>query len=351
MLGLSFALAAVLIGRLVGEVTAVAVPIYPSSYSPLSGNGQWVVGRSSEGDVRWHVSGLVEPVGAIGPTAVSDDGSVVVGVDGIWCEGVGATATGGAVFGVSPNGVWACGNWQGRAARWQTSDPGMVHPVRNMPETFWSAAGGITNDRVVSMVVRFADGRYRAARSSFDGGVDGFVQFEAPHDLNSWAWSCSANGQHFVGHIHPAGGYQVGQPGTPAAFRLAGQFVPLDLLRGGVRGEARQASADGSVFVGWSLVADVGNVATLWYSGVGAVNLNELLRRSGNPVPGVEFTGVNDVSADGRTVLASSPSGTWLIRDLPRPAPCKPDLSDDLRVDGVDLGLLLAAWGPCRIEG
>ncbi len=332
-------------GRANAEATAVSVPIIPTSYSPLSGNGQWVVGRNSEGGARWHVSGIVESIGAIEPTAVSDDGSVVVGFDAIWREGIGVAATSGAMFGVSPNGAWACGNWQGRAARWQTSDPATAYLVRNMPDVVWSAASGITNDRVVSMVVRFADGRYRAARSSFDVGVDGFVQFETPHDLNSWAWSCSANGQHFVGHTHPSGGYLGGQPGAPASFRLGGQFVPLDFLFGGVRGEARQASADGSVFAGWCLVANMGNVATMWYSEVGAVNLNELLRRSGDPVPGVEFTGVIDVSASGRTVLASSPAGTWLIRDLPRPAPCKADLSDDLRVDGIDLGLLLAVWG------
>jgi hypothetical protein len=38
----------------------------------------------------------------------------------------------------------------------------------------------------------------------------------------------------------------------------------------------------------------------------------------------------------------------WAIVQVPAPKPCVADLNNDGVVDGADLGLLLAAWGPCN---
>ncbi len=343
-------------GGLAGaEVTATPVPVSVNGYGALSGNGEWVVGRTPEGGVRWHRSGTIEELGAFEPTSVNHDGRVVVGFGAIWREGTGLSAIDGTAFAVSPNGAWAsgnsfCGDAPGdgaRACRWQVPGNGAPQWVGGLPSLRFSAASAIVDNGNVGLTVQLPDGRYRAARSiRAANNEDVYLEmFGVPSDHHAWLWSGSADGNRYVGHVSTPSAYLPGIGGRPARFGLWGEFDALEPLRDAARCDVRQSNADGSVLAGWCQVPGEGNTATLWFGVSRPVDLNELVRRAGDPLPGVRFTAALDVSADGRTVLASSSIGAVLLQGVPRPLACPADLTHDLRVDGVDLGLLLAAWG------
>jgi probable HAF family extracellular repeat protein len=328
----------------------------------ISGNGRVVVGQSrsipAENEAsliqafRWtEATGMVGlgdlPGGAAesGATAVSTDGSVVVGYgisgSGLeafrWTQAAGMAGlgdlTGGGFFsyalGVSGDGAVVVGYSESasgfEAFRW--TQAGGMAPLGDLPGgAFQSVAYGVSGNG--NVVVGYSGSRrnnvngYEAFRWTQAGGMVGLNDLPGG-GFDSEARAASADGSVVVGYGTTASGQE--------AFRWtqAGGMQPLGLLPGTSSSRALSVSADGSVVVGVS-----GQDPFIWTAQIGMQPLKQVLADLE-----VDFTtgwrqllGAVGISADGTAIVGSGrnaagpePNGRlepWIARipGAPKPA-------------------------------
>ncbi|HMN95270.1 MAG TPA: hypothetical protein PKC43_03540 [Phycisphaerales bacterium] len=175
-----------------------------------------------------------------------------------------------------------------------------------------------------------------------------------PGGARSEAFGVSADGTVVVGTSQSAQGRQ--------AFRWTAQggMAGLgDLPGGSFDSAALAASGDGSVIVGRGKTAQ-GDRAFVWRPQQGMQDLRTFVISQGLAiVQGWTFAEATAISADGRTIggwgrNAAGQTRGWMILNFPDPINIglpNPDFNNDARVDAADVGLLLAAWGPCFGDG
>lgn len=132
-------------------------------------------------------------------------------------------------------------------------------------------------------------------------------------------------------------------------------IVKLPVHSGSVTG----VSGDGSIVIGMGqLVPNGPTAAIIWDAEHGARFLQDALANEwGVATPGWSFTTVEDISADGRTLVGFGwdPSNRRRAWSIVREAPPFADLTGDCRIEGADLAILLRAWGlpsgPADLDG
>jgi probable HAF family extracellular repeat protein len=195
-----------------------------------------------------------------------------------------------------------------RAARWSG---GALQPIDPLPGFSQGHAWGVSNDGTVVVGESVVPGahafRWTAATGAIDLGT-------LPGHTGSTAWGISGDGSVIVGSSSGTGGDR--------AFRWTAATGMEDLLPG-LSAQARKASADGSVIIGF---ADPGpRRAVLWRHGVPAY-FDEYLAAAGIN-PGGTIQWIADVSDDGRTLvgsitLAGGEQHGWVARIA---GPCYPN--------------------------
>lgn len=265
----------------------------------INGDGSIIVGISNpSGIFRWTSGAGMTSFDnfEIIPTAMSDDGTVVVGYGSSspggythafrWRSCGGTQDLGTAIpFGVSHDGEVVIGVSGTRAFRW-TSGGGMV----GMGSGFLnSRANGVSGNGLVVV-----------------GSVG--------DDNEAWKWTANGTGTYLGSLPNPIDGHE---------YALAASF-------------------DGSVIVGAS-----GGSAFLWTAALGMVDLNTYLPTIGIPLPsGFWLTSATDISADGKTIVGGNGEG-WVVHltQIPAPSPrCRADFNG---LDGVsidDLFQFFDAW-------
>jgi probable HAF family extracellular repeat protein len=214
-------------------------------------------------------------------TAVSGDGSVVVGVSAPSFDLAGAGAVDGRVL--SSGGFTV-----GQTFRW-TAGSGMVGLGHLPGSTNNSPVAVSSNGSVIIGTSYSASGVGQAFRWTAGSGMVGLGYL--PGGTNSSASYLSADGSVIVGTSYSASGGQ--------AFRwTAGSgMVGLGNLPGGTNISAAGLSADGFVIVGTSYSAS-GDQAFRWTAASGMVGLGYL--------PGDTNSQASAISADGSVIVGAS---------------------------------------------
>lgn len=309
----------------------VAAPAYsaslqalPDSFFPtaLSGDGSTVVGFDASGTqaIRWRPSGGLTALGNLpggsGSTAygVSADGSVVVGeaYDDLgnsqafrWTQAGGLVRL-GYLPGIGTAGIRA----YGVSANGSTV-VGYADTTTGYQAFRWTQAGGMAGlgGSALSAEGVSADGTVVAGRSpnsqSFRwtqaggvAGLGGSFVLGTGISLNGFPTSdpISADGSTIVGSILGSG--------SAAFWKFNAGVTSIDLPGGNAtgEGEASSTSADGSVVVGWSDSYD-GQEAFIWDSVNGIRSLKNVLASQGVDTTGWALYQAIGISDDGRTVL------------------------------------------------
>ncbi len=263
---------------------------------------------------------------------VSADGSVVVGYFEAgnprrafrWTEGSGAEVIGaGVATAVSGDGSIIIGQNDGGAFRW-TRETGVV-PIETQPGgAAWGSATDLSADGSVLLVRADRNEPFRWSATS------GAAAIELPDGRHPSveAYDLSADGSAVVGGI----GTTLDLPWRLEAFRWteATGTLPLGDLPGGpFRSEAFGVSGDGSIVVGHANMGDgwVGGEAFIWDETNGMQNLQEVLIRDhglGPSLDGWTLQHAEAISADGRMIVGygTNPSGqteAWLVA-VPEPS-------------------------------
>jgi probable HAF family extracellular repeat protein len=353
--------AVVLNAAAVDQLVAAQYSFTPASELPgggfngiaeaISGDGSVIVGRGFGENraeaFRWTATDGVTSLGYLpgggsvsGALGVSDDGSVVVGYsDDQWRvfgpqafrwtaeSGMTALGTRGGEFGASAraasaSGLVVVGYDGGRGFRWNAAEGLQTLGSGNN-------ATDISADGAVVVGTSYVAGGSRAFRWT---ATDGLVVLRE----NSYASAVSADGAAVVG----------GDASARQAFRwtASGGWQLLGRLPGIESSAAEAISADGSLIVGDSNKA-AEDGAFLWTSDSGMLNFREfLIARGLTELADWQLTSVEDISADGRTILGhgTNPSGqreSW-IATIPEPT--------SVVLSACALLALLVAYGGVR---
>jgi len=176
----------------------------------------------------------------------------------------------------------------------------------------------------------------RPFRWTSDGGMESLG--ELPEGV-SWATATavSADGSRIAGSIEGSKGFFLWSSSTGA--------VRLPPHSGSVTG----ISGDGSIVIGiGQLVSNDPTGAIIWDAVGGARFLHTALDQEwGVSLPGWSLSSVDDISADGRTLVGFgwNPQSARRAWAIVRQSPPFADLDGDCEVGASDLRLLLAAWG------
>ncbi|MGD9690850.1 MAG: PEP-CTERM sorting domain-containing protein [Phycisphaerales bacterium] len=151
------------------------------------------------------------------------------------------------------------------------------------------------------------------------------------------AWGISGDGMVVVGDSDSPNG-------TEACKWIGGQVIGLGDLPGGeFNSSANDASADGSIIVGYGTSETSGFLGeAVFWDADGVHSIRDTLVNAGQDLTGWSLQVANAVSADGRTIVGNGtdPDGNpqgW-IAVLPEPNPCLADFNQDGNVDADDLG-------------
>jgi uncharacterized membrane protein len=115
---------------------------------------------------------------------------------------------------------------------------------------------------------------------------------------------------------------------------------------------ATAVNADGTKILCYLVFAGVFGEGYIWIQGRGYVALEAYAAEFGVIIaPEWHLALPMAMSADGRTIVGAArrDDGVFspFVLDLRSGEPCVGDLNSDGAVNGADLGLLLAQWGPC----
>lgn len=339
-----------------------------ASTNDMTPDGRYVVGGLFGGGtyIKDLVLGTVTalPPGASEAKAISDDGKTVLGsmyvefnpgqfaeVAALWTEASGQWTSLGFLpnagfcpsrsngYDLSADGTVAVGlSWvgcSGRGFRW-TQATGMVE--------LQGLANGANRASVVSadgnLIGGFAQGQFSRTPALWGSSAAG-VLLDPPSGAaigEVWAlnrtgtvvlaeWDGKATkitGSGAVRTIIGDGTLLPGWTGRPTGIAGNGTVIGFDSLAGNRRG--------------WIQVGGTGPL----------VELRQFCIANGANIPVDLLVEVpRAISLDGRTIVGHGFSGAWVVR-LPGLPACTGDIapsSGDGKVDGADLGALLAAWG------
>ena len=347
----------------------------------VSDDGSAVVGQNNSGGFIWTLDGLQE-IGGVAAIAADADGSFITGdrslpsgdsaaryvATGGWTQFGGLGPSGcdsslSSAYDISSNGQRCVGlGWDGCAASaflW-SPDGGMFE----LPRIGSSAtrADTISGDGTVIGGWDQASNGSRRAAAWFENAKTG--EWEETLVLESTFGNSAGYGE--VNGSNGDGSILVGSAdgttdSTSGAFmyladdgvQMLGLLPPNDFPYGG---GALDVAEDGRTVVGYQREGFGGGQsfrATYWTPETGLVDLKEHLNGLGAGIPaGFTLAAAQSISDDGTVICGWGYEGLFFFQDawvvvLPggKPVPCRSDLNDDGRVDGGDLGLLLAAWG------
>lgn len=340
-----------------GEAATITrlTPGYGTSRSTATTNGGVVVVGDADGvGFRWTLSEGLELLADIVPSALTADGSAIVGYgdtpDGTrafrWSSGTGAAI--GTLVGfdasvgtdVSHDGAvlvgYAVGGLSDEAFRWTAG--GGMEALGALTTGASSHAYGVSGDG--SVVVGFSgsnDGD-RAFRWTTSGGMASLGV--VPGGIASAAAGISADGAVIVGYSTTLEGDR--------AFRWRADMgmTSLGVLADGATSYANGVSADGAVVVGRSDTPD-GSRAFRWSAATGLQSLDAFLVSSGVDMTGWAFLeDAIGVSPDGNTFVGwglfdeggGVVSMQAFVANVPEPSAC------GLVVAGMVCSALARRW-------
>ena len=347
----------------------------------VSDDGSVVVGQNNSGGFVWTLDGLQE-IGGVAAIAADADGSFITG-DRSFPSGDTATryvATGGwtqfgglgpsgcdsslsSAYDISSDGQRCVGlGWDGCSANaflWSEAE-GMFKLPQIGPSS--TRADTISGDgHVIGGWDQASNGSRRAA-AWFENAKTGL--WEETLVLESTSGNSGGYGE--VNGSNGEGSFLVGSADgvtdsssggfvyrADEGVQILGLLPPETTPYGG---GALDVSEDGEIVVGFQREGFGGGQsfrATYWTPETGLVDLKEHLNDLGAGIPaGFTLAAAQSISDDGTVICGWGYEGLFFFQDawvviLPggKPEPCPGDLNGDGRVDGGDLGLLLAAWG------
>ncbi|MFU8828114.1 MAG: secretion protein [Phycisphaerales bacterium] len=228
----------------------------------------------------------------------------------------------------------------------------------------WSASTG-----VVDLGSTVPDRSSRANAANFDGSVivgwqdgsTGFRQgavwrngvqsliFTNTGGLISEASGVSADGTWIIGNGSSSNGFNAWRYSDDTGFETIG--MPPSF---GWRGASTAISADGSVIVGFYRPfpgpATFGQ-GFIWTQADGMINLNDFVASQGVNTEGVTLALPLGISADGRTIVGLGSGGVGFVVTLPQASDCPGDVTGSGGVDLADLNLVLANFGQTTDAG
>ena len=349
----------------------VTVEVIPMGLTALdmSPDGRWVVGGADQdgnglqdGTYRYDtVTGttLILPGPGTDATAVSDDGSVILGnmpdpndgvqVAAIWTEVGGWQSLGwlpdslncpsrSSGYELSGDGTIATGlSWDGcsgRGFRW-TQATGMVElePLANGSNrcSVMSADGSVMGG--------FAQGSFSRTPAMWDGTTtDGMLLDPPDGDVVGEVQGISDDGTVLLGNW--AGDAYMWTESGGVEILGAGSIIPT------WNGIACDIADDGTI-IGFDTFLQS---RLAWIKPAGSpdlIRLNNFVLDNGGTIPsGVGLAIATRCSADGSKVIGHAFfQGAWIVNIEGNPCPA--DLDGDTSVGFGDLVQLLAAWGPC----
>lgn len=352
-------------------------------FSGLSADGSVAAGYSTIEYLYWTAESGVVYIGGVAPGTGGVGGSASISLDGTRLLGntlndVGRTEA--SVYSIS-GGSWAATGSLGfncditASSGWAMSGDGLTVgggiiaaagcDFRGLHHT---AASGI---RTLPTAYFYKPTRVNAINASGSVLVGWNDDYNGWRQGSIWAWngtsfaqtlitapsgtkmgeaSCvSADGTRVFG-FGPFGGAQKNYVWTQATKAVAIGDSPT-----GLPSYVSGCNSDGTMAVCFFRAGPppTSGEGYVWIAERGYVALEDWATENGVAVPeGVRMSLPLCMSADGRTVAgaARTPEGPRaFILSLPRSAPCPADVNDSGTVDGIDLTLVLAAWGPCGI--
>jgi len=323
----------------------------------VSDDGSVIVGFNEDGydqPARWAANGAMTTLSTDHGSAqdVSADGSVIVGYTfpGLFPTSQAAfrwTAADGLVeldnplndvnagiaSGVSGDGSVIVGGtssyFASRAEAFRwTTQTGTIGLGDLAGGDFWSYASDISRDGAVIVGSAISWSGKEAFRWTNEGGMVGLGDLPGGVFFSE-AYATSADGSVVVGSS--SAGF------ATEAFRWteATGMVGLGHLPGGYASRAAAVSADGSVVVGYDQINPTGfQRAFYWTGALGMVDLRDLLISQGaQDLDGVSLASADGISSDGRTIVGKgfslAGSSVWIATMGP------PITPGDINADGV----------------
>ena len=347
----------------------------------VSDDGSVVVGQNNSGGFVWTLDGLQE-IGGVAAIAADADGSFITGdrsfpsgdtaaryvATGGWTQFGGLGPSGcdsslSSAYDISSDGQRCVGlGWDGCSANaflWSEAE-GMFKLPQIGPSS--TRADTISGDgHVIGGWDQASNGSRRAA-AWFENAKTGL--WEETLVLESTSGNSGGYGE--VNGSNGEGSFLVGSADgvtdsssggfvyrADEGVQILGLLPPETTPYGG---GALDVSEDGEIVVGYQREGFGGGQsfrATYWTPETGLVDLKEHLNDLGAGIPaGFTLAAAQSISDDGTVICGWGYEGLFFFQDawvviLPggKPEPCPGDLNGDGRVDGGDLGLLLAAWG------
>lgn len=347
----------------------------------VSDDGSVVVGQNNSGGFVWTLDGLQE-IGGVAAIAADADGSFITGdrsfpsgdtaaryvATGGWTQFGGLGPSGcdsslSSAYDISSDGQRCVGlGWDGCSANaflWSEAE-GMFKLPQIGPSS--TRADTISGDgHVIGGWDQASNGSRRAA-AWFENAKTGL--WEETLVLESTSGNSGGYGE--VNGSNGEGSFLVGSADgvtdsssggfvyrADEGVQILGLLPPETTPYGG---GALDVSEDGEIVVGFQREGFGGGQsfrATYWTPETGLVDLKEHLNDLGAGIPaGFTLAAAQSISDDGTVICGWGYEGLFFFQDawvviLPggKPEPCPGDLNGDGRVDGGDLGLLLAAWG------
>ncbi len=302
--------------------------------------GGWTNGPTGSGAFYWTRAGGRQDLGAPqgfgtgSPTALSGDGTTLVGLPGFRYRGPGTYQSLGS-FGPYPN-AWANGvngdgnvivgeafnssGTSGEAWRW-TPGSGMQGLGRTRPGHTYSVARGVSRD---GQTIVGSSGGGGASGEAFRWTATGGLQ--ALSDQPGTIFSATAAAANHDGSIIVGNS---GLPGNPPAI-WRGDDLPtiLPIPTGWANAGGNVISDDGTVVAGQARNPSFEQEAWIWTQGRGSESLLSYLTFHGVSVPaGWRLGGVTGVSADGRTIVGGMANltgglGAGFVATVPTPGVC-----------------------------
>ena len=347
----------------------------------VSDDGSAVVGQNNSGGFIWTFDGLQE-IGGVAAIAADADGSFITGdrsfpsgdtaaryvVTEGWTQFGGLGPSGcdsslSSAYDISSDGRRCVGlGWDGCAASaflWSPDD-GMFELPRIGPSA--TRADTISGDGTVIGGWDQASNGGRRAAAWFENAKTGEWEetLVLESTLGNSAGYGEVNGSNGDGSILVGSADGTSDDTSGAFMYLAddgvvnlGLLPPNDFPYGG---GALDVAEDGRAVVGYQREGLGGGQsfrATYWTPETGLVDLKEHLNGLGAGIPaGFTLAAAQSISDDGTVICGWGYEGLFFFQDAwvailkgGEPEPCPGDLNGDGRVDGGDLGLLLAVWG------
>ena len=347
----------------------------------VSDDGSVVVGENNSGGFVWTLDGLQE-IGGVAAIAADADGSFITGdrsfpsgdtaaryvVTEGWTQFGGLGPSGcdsslSSAYDISSDGQRCVGlGWDGCAASaflWSPDD-GMFELPRIGPSA--TRADTISGDGTVIGGWDQASNGGRRAAAWFENARTGEWEetLVLESTLGNSAGYGEVNGSNGDGSILVGSADGTSDDTSGAFMYLAddgvvnlGLLPPNDFPYGG---GALDVAEDGRAVVGYQREGLGGGQsfrATYWTPETGLVDLKEHLNGLGAGIPaGFTLAAAQSISDDGTVICGWGYEGLFFFQDAwvailkgGEPEPCPGDLNGDGRVDGGDLGLLLAVWG------